>query len=257
MKNVIKSLTLASALVMATSVSMSSVMAHDDHAFLQHALENSARLEAHKARDGDRKPMEVLDFVGIKPGMTVLDLYASGGYYSMIMAGAVGDKGKVIAQNTKAAGERNGEHFAKDYAGFKNIDLLYSDPADTGLADNSVDMASFVLMYHHFNYDENMPDGTPERTAKMYQEVLRVLKPGGTFMVIEHEAPRGTSRQQSAEWHRATAASSIEDAQSVGFEFAGDAPIHVNPDDPMNVHWGPAGLRGKTTRFVHKFVKPK
>ena len=189
--------------------------------------------------------------------MQVRDLYASGGYYSMVMAAAVGQKGKVYAHNSMRAKERNGEKYAADFGKFKNIELLYGDASATGLADNSLDMVTFVLLYHHNMYDESNPNGTPAGTTALYNEVKRVLKPGGTFLVIEHQAVEGASRADSASWHRATAAASIEDATSVGFEFAGDAPIHVNADDPMNMHWGPAGMRGKTTRFVHKFTKPE
>ena len=46
-----------------------------------------------------RQPYAVLDFLGVTPGMTVLDVIASGGYYSEAAAHAVGLEGQVYAQN--------------------------------------------------------------------------------------------------------------------------------------------------------------
>ena len=62
-------------------------------------LATSDRLAEDKARDVGRRPAEVLAFLGIEPGMTVMDVIASGGYYSEVLAEAVGPDGLVYAQN--------------------------------------------------------------------------------------------------------------------------------------------------------------
>ena len=67
---------------------------------LRHALSGPDREVTDFIRDETRKPVEVLDFLGIKPGMAILDVYAAGGYYTFILSKAVGPNGKVYAQNT-------------------------------------------------------------------------------------------------------------------------------------------------------------
>lgn len=66
------------------------------------ALHNSLRPEDDKSRDANRKPAEVLEFIGIKPGMTVLDMFSGGGWYSEIIAHVVGPHGKVYAHSNEA-----------------------------------------------------------------------------------------------------------------------------------------------------------
>src|SRR5690348_5984061 len=46
--------------------------------------------------DESRKPAEVLRFLGIKPGMTAMDLFGGNKYWAELMVPAVGPKGRVI-----------------------------------------------------------------------------------------------------------------------------------------------------------------
>src|SRR5688572_11899367 len=60
------------------------------------------RTDGDRAIDVRRKPTELLAFYGVRPGMTVLDVGASAGYNTELLARAVGPSGKVYAQNTRA-----------------------------------------------------------------------------------------------------------------------------------------------------------
>ena len=63
------------------------------------ALAHPERLAGDRTADPRRKPGIVLEFFGIEPGMTVLDLYSGGGYYTEILARVVGEEGRVVAHN--------------------------------------------------------------------------------------------------------------------------------------------------------------
>ena len=65
------------------------------------ALRHPDRLEGDATADARRKPGVVLEFFGVEPGMTVLDLYSGGGYYTEIMARVVGPDGLVVSHNNK------------------------------------------------------------------------------------------------------------------------------------------------------------
>jgi predicted methyltransferase len=66
------------------------------------AIDDERRKAADKERDAARKPAEVLAFLGVEPGMVVMDVMASGGWYTEVLSFAVGDNGRVYAQNTPA-----------------------------------------------------------------------------------------------------------------------------------------------------------
>ena len=70
-------------------------------AVLDAAVNHANRSDADKGRDAQRKPAQVLEFAGIGPGMTVLDLFAGGGWYTEVLSYVVGDEGKVLSHNTQ------------------------------------------------------------------------------------------------------------------------------------------------------------
>lgn len=224
------------------------------------AIANSNRTEANRERDADRKPDQVLAFAGVEAGDTVLDWGAGGGYWTELFSGVVGDAGTVYAE--QAAGERFESRkaaYEEQFAPFGNVELL---PIARGepipLDDNSVDTVLLSYLYHHMHYAEGSDEALPGSTAALLAEYARVLKPGGTFIVIEHAAADGSSRAQSAGWHRTPPDTARADITGAGFEFVDDAPeIFFNPDDDLMNSWGEAGLRGKTTTFVHKYRVPE
>jgi predicted methyltransferase len=244
--------------IAASACMLSTAFAGDIPANIQTGIDNPLRTEENSARDEGRKPGKVLAFYGVKEGMTVVDIASGGGYFSEILSGAVGPEGQVRAQNR--AGPRINDRIDalnEHYAQFGNITLDITEP-DTALPyeDNSVDVVLLSLIIHHLHYDEASGEAMPATSGEIYADVKRVLKPGGVFAVIEHTAAAGSSRAESAAWHRAPEATIKADVTSAGFVFDGAAEIHVNPDDDLKNVWYEAGLQGKTTRMVHRYVKP-
>lgn len=235
-------------------------VAGDIPANIQAGIDNPNRTEENRARDGDRKPGEVLAFFGVKEGMTVVDIASAGGYFSEILSGAVGPNGSVHAQNR--AGPRINERIDElnaHYAKFGNITLDITEP-NTPLPyeDNSVDMILLSLIIHHLHYNEESGEMTPDRSKEIYADFRRVLKPGGVFAIIEHKAADGSTRAESAGWHRIPEDILKADVTSAGFVFDGSADdIHHNPDDDLKNVWFETGLQGKTTRLVHRYKNPE
>ena len=72
-----------------------------DSAALTRALSSLERDVTDFLRDKTRKPVQTLEFLALERGMRVLDLYAAGGYYTVVLSQAVGESGCVFAQNTQ------------------------------------------------------------------------------------------------------------------------------------------------------------
>lgn len=256
MKNLFASAAIPAAIA---AISLSSAIAGDIPANIKAGVDNPNRSEENRARDGDRKPGKVLSFFGVEEGMRVIDVASGGGYYTEIIAGAVGPDGSVSAQNRASDQFEEGRAALEaKFAPFGNITIDTSTPGSPlPYEDDSVDMIFLSLIIHHLHYAEESGETMPERSAGIYADIRRILKPGGTFAIIEHKAPDGTTREQSAAWHRISEDVMIADVTSAGFTLdATNDEIHNNPADDEQNTWFDESLRGKTTRLVHRYKSP-
>jgi predicted methyltransferase len=219
------------------------------------ALSNSAtRADADKARDADRKPAQVVDFLGIDEGMTVIDLVAAAGYYTEVLSLAVGPSGKVYMQNfpQALAGARGGRTLSAVEARLANnrlanVERLDRDFSNLGLAPNSVDAAVIALEMHELvNSDD------ADAAANFFAAIRSVLKPGGVLGVIDHA---GNPENDNRAIHRAVEADVVARAEAAGFSLDGTSDVLRNPgDDRTAMIFGP-DIRGKTDRFVLRLRK--
>ena len=242
--------------VAALAVALASVAAA---ATVEEAINNPDRAAANAERDDARKPSQVLGFIGLSDGDVVLDYGAGGGYWSELFSGVVGDAGKVYAHQN--AGERFDSQKAaltEQFAPFANIELL---PLERGAAlpldDDSVDAILVSYLFHHMHYVDGAGEAFPDGSRALFAEFRRVLRPGGTAIIIEHAAADGSGRAESGGWHRTPPEMAKSDLAALGWEFVADAPeIFFNPDDNLRNVWFEEGLQGKTTTFVHKYRSP-
>jgi len=211
------------------------------------------RPTADMARDAGRKPADVVAFLDIAPGMTVVDLIAAGGYYTEVLSLAVGDGGVVYAQNTKFALEirdgANDKAMTERLAGNRlpNVRRLDHEFDALGLEPGSVDAAITALNFHDI-YNGGGPAAADGFLAAVYS----ILKPGGVFGIVDHAGGVGDDK----ELHRIDEDLVIAAATRAGFELQGASEVLRNPDDARTLNVFDPAIRGKTDRFVLRLRKP-
>lgn len=239
------------------------VKSKGNRAVVTRAIQNANRSDLDKADDEIRKTAKVLEFTGIKPGMTVLELEAGGGYYTEILSLMTGPKGKVIYQNPASFDsflkpEDISARFGADGTRLPNVERRKSNFDDLSFADdNSVDVVTWFLGPHElwFANPEGLLDlGDPGKT---YAEIFRVLKPGGKFIALDHKAAAGTPETSGGTTHRIDAAKVRERAVASGLKFVKASKVLANPSDDYDVMVFDPSVRRKTDRFLHMYGKPK
>jgi len=205
-----------------------------------------------RERDADRSPGKVLEFAGVAPGMTVIDLMAGTGYYSELVAHAVGPEGKVLVQNSPWVLERFAEKpLAERLAkgSLRHAKRLDVELDKMQLAPGSVDVALMVLFYHDTYWMK------VDRPA-MNQRIFEGLKPGGVYIVIDHHAAAGAGDSVVQSLHRGDAEQIKGEVLAAGFELEAESDLLRRPEDDRTRNVFDPELRGKTDRFIFKFRRP-
>jgi len=221
---------------------------------LRQALTSDERSADDRARDAGRKPAETLAYLGIEPGMTVVDLIAAGGYFTEVLSLAVGPSGKVYAQNTQAVlAFRDGANekaisarLANDR--LPNVARLDREMSDLGLAPGSIDAAITALNFHDI-YN----GGGADAAQGFLAAVLAILKPGGVLGIVDHSGAAGAD---NAKLHRIEKSIVVGAAERAGFVVDGDSDLLRNAaDDHTKAVFDPS-IRGQTDQFLLRLRKP-
>lgn len=247
-------------------VAIGATPAADVDGLLHQAVTGSWRSDTNKARDQYRHPIETLEFFGLRPDMTVIELAPGGGWYTDILAPVLADHGQLIAAPGSVTG-KYADRLKGNPAIFGKVRLIAFDPpkqVDLG-PDNSADMVVTFRNTHDWLNDD------PQELAAVFQSIYKVLKPGGVLGIEEHRArPWEDAVQSSKALHRITEDYMIELGLKNGFQLAGVSEINANPKDDgsVNVHQLPPNLMaadsdkpkmqaiGESDRMTLKFVKP-
>jgi predicted methyltransferase len=224
------------------------------------AVANPDRPAADRERDTRDRPVEVLAFLGLRPGMRVFDLNAATGYYTEILARAVGPAGHVIAHNHPGATAMLGEAaLTQRYKQQRlpNVELLTARHAELRLEPGSLDMVLMSMVYHDTYWQEPGVDWGPIDQQALLREFFAALRPGGIVGVIDHVADAGTDPRTVAHaLHRIDPEVVKRDFARAGFvlEAESNALRRAGDDHRLGV-FDPA-IVGRTDRFVMRFRRP-
>ena len=229
---------------------------HFSQAALYQALADPGRKDQRESSDARRKPGPLVSLAGVKPGDKVLDLIPGSGYWTRIFSKIVGPSGKVYAVWPQAyAREAMGnvgdlrKLAASQYYG--NI-VVEVQPSTTLSAPEPLDVVWTSQNFHDYP-DEFMGKGDP---AQLARDAFKILKPGGVFMIIDHMAKPGRGLEDTDTLHRVDPEVVRRIVESAGFRYAGESKVLNNPQDPLDIPVFDKSIRGRTSQFAYKFVKP-
>lgn len=215
---------------------------------IERAVESPARPAEHRARDADRKPAETLMLLGLAEGERVVELGAFGHYWTHMLAEAVGPSGEVHMIDMPWTDRFGGEGGRAFDASHENATYTQAHYNEMRLPAN-VDAVMMVQFYHDLTRDD-------VDTADMNRKILAALKPGGIYLVVDHNAEAGSGWRDASTLHRIDPATIKSEVTAAGFELVQDSALLANPADDRKQNMRAEGIRGKTDQAVLVFRKP-
>lgn len=244
-------------------------------ALLDKSLAGDHRSAENRERDTYRHPKQTLQFFGLQPDMTVLEITPGGGWYTEVLAPVLKDEGLLIVASFGSdhpvdylanIHDRYMKKLDADAATYGKVKrIVFQAPDYLGaLDDESVDMVLTFRNTHNW-----IKFGT---ARDIYQAMYRVLKPCGTLGVVQHRAAKGADPERSAKQGYVPEAYLIDMLEEIGFKLTGRSEINANPKDtrdhPEGVWTLPPTYRmgetdrqkyeaiGESDRMTLRFAKP-
>lgn len=229
------------------------------------------RAAADRINDVRRKPAEMLAFIGVRPGMTALDVSAGRGYTTELIGRAVGPTGKVYGQTPPPNPARTPPPQAEGAAAppppgaapvaptlaerVRNpaishivpVQRPFEDPAPPEVASGALDLVTLMFNYHDFGH-------LGVDRAAVNRAIFRALKPGGLYVIADHSGRPGTGISESGTLHRVEEAFVQQEVEAAGFRLAAQGNFMRNPADPRDRNTPQPPM--PKDEFVLKFVKP-
>jgi predicted methyltransferase len=204
-------------------------------------------------RDEHRKPYETFRFLGVKSGMTVMDVGAYAGYTTEMLAAAVGPDGKVFSQNTEQVYLNYAEGYYKRAMDERlasdrlpNVVLHIAEYDDLGF-EGKLDLAFLGNLIHDFQYRDG-----EEKALAFLASIRLALKPGGVLGVMDHV---GVAGRDNAKLHRIEPDHARELLRKAGFFIEAESDLFANPGDDHSLMVYDEAIYRRTDRFLFKAVK--
>jgi predicted methyltransferase len=220
------------------------------------AVADPARPEGDRSRDVARKPVESLQFSGVKPGDAVADFNAGSGYFTRLFSDVVGSRGHVYAiepveiQQYVAKSTAELQAYAANH---RNVTVSVETALESLHLSRKLDLFWISQNYHDLH---NKYFG-PVDIAAFNKAVFDALKPGGTYVVLDHTAAPGAPADVTETLHRIDPATVRREVEAAGFVFDSESEILANPADPRIIKVFDKSIQGHTDQFMFKFRRPQ
>jgi predicted methyltransferase len=228
----------------------SGMPAASDAAAFAAAVADPRRPASEVERDPLRKPVEMMAFARLGAGDVVADIRPEEGYFTRLFAPVVGPTGHVYAAvPTQTAGREDAfaDTLAADYPNVSRV----TGALETLRFDRPLDVVFMGQEYHDFVIPRFGVD-----VAAMNAAVFAALRPGGLYVILDHQAAPGAGVSVVGTLHRIEASALRAQVEAAGFIFDGESAAVANPDDDHSLTVFDPAIRGRSDQFVYRFRKP-
>jgi predicted methyltransferase len=205
------------------------------------------------------KQSELIRFARVDAGSTVIDVYPGDGDWTRLFSDTVGPKGRITSFVPAEVA-----HFKNDPVG--RMRTLAKEPGRENVEAVSADLvalpevtpAADVLWLHLFYHDlhTELMQARGATAADFNRAVYARLKPGGSYVIIDHAAAAGAGTSEAQSLHRIDPASVRKEVEAAGFVLDAETTLLANPDDAHAIKVFDPAIKGETDRFAYRFVKP-
>lgn len=214
------------------------------------AIADPLRPAGEVERDPLRHPAEMMAFARLKEGDRIADVRPEEGYFTRLFARAVGGSGRVYAYVPNQTAERENAFGDALAAAYPNVNRITGD-LNALTFPEPLDVVFMGQEYHDFVIPRFNVD-----IAKMNAGVFAALKPGGLYVILDHQAAPGAGTSVVGTLHRIEASALRAQVEAAGFIFDGETTAVANPADDHSLTVFDPAIKGRTDQFVYRFRKP-
>ncbi|OAI52748.1 methyltransferase [Betaproteobacteria bacterium SCGC AG-212-J23] len=205
------------------------------------------------------KLSELIRFARVDTGSTVIDVYPGDGDWTRLFSDIVGPEGRVYSfvpaevahfKNDPVGSMRA---LAKE-AGRENVEAVSADLVALPEVTRPADVLWLHLFYHDLHTALIQKKGAT--AADFNRAVYERLKPGGSYVIVDHAAAAGAGAGDAQSLHRIDPASVREEVEAAGFALEAESSMLANKDDPHSIKVFDPSIKGETDRFAFRFKKP-
>ena len=221
------------------------------------AMQSEIRTPQERARDRNRQPVQVLDFFGLEPDMTVIEVLPAGGWYTKILGPILRDEGKLYVTHPAPTFYSDAFAGVTDLPGMEAVEEIgwgvMASPGGTPWIASGpwdvepVDMVLTFRNYHNFTADARMA---------INESSFDALKPGGLYGIVDHTR-RHMEPDNEENQRRVDPVLVIKEVQEAGFVFVDYSSLLRRPDDELRYEVGRPSVTGNSDRFALLFSKPE
>jgi predicted methyltransferase len=249
---------------------------HAEHQALAAAIAAPTRTPANVARDRYRNPLETLSFFGVRPNMTVVEIWPGGGWYTEILAPYVrrgGGTYYAVGMSERQLQRVNEWRTANPdlYGHIRTATFPAFDAAAPRVPDGTADMVLTFRNVHNFIMGSGRD--SQDYSVEAFRQMFAMLRPGGVLGIEDHRLPESgdTARERTSGYVRVSTVRRL--AEAAGFRFVGASEVNANPRDtadyPDGVWTLPPTYRrgdqdrarytaiGESDRMTLRFVRPR
>ncbi len=235
------------------------------------------RSEQNINRDIYRNPKETLEFFGIEPDMTVVEIWPGSGWYTEVLAPVLTAEGQLYAAHFPENSEV--KYYQRSLTKFKEklksnkvysklqLSEFYPGTHHQVAPEGSADMLlTFRNLHNWYMQGDNLA------VEQAFKAFFKALKPGGILGIVDHRLPEHRDTEQAKKSGYVKQSWVIELAQQAGFQLVAKSEVNANPKDtadhvkgvwtlPPRLALGEQDNQkyqaiGESDRMTIKFVKP-